>query len=120
MLHLFFKLFREIQFLIFFDLQLPMVTGGEVGMCLTQKDPWETFVRQIGPLFFKDSSSATFSILILYLQSLICVCSIASCTGPTGRVLSATTPALLVTQQTLASGLRAMTMWLTRWLCWTR
>ena len=97
-----------------------MVTGGEVGMCLTQKDPWETFVRQIGPLFFNDSSSATFSILILYLQSLICVCYIASCTGTTGRVLSATTPAAPATRQTLASGLRAMTMWLTRWLCWIR
>ena len=55
-----------------------MVMDGEVGMCLTREDPWETSVRQIG-LLFKDNSSVAFFIVILYLQSLTCVCSIASC-----------------------------------------
>ena len=58
-LHIFFQLFGEIQFLIVFDLQLRMVMGGEVGMCLTRKDPWETSVKQIG-LLFKDNSSVAF------------------------------------------------------------
>ena len=36
-----------------------MVMVGEVGMCLTQKGPWEISVRQIG-LDFKDNCSVAF------------------------------------------------------------